>query len=176
MPEDLLLHQTDYLALRRLGHWDYVTRRPKATGVVAVLALSAENELVLVEQFRLPVQNRVIEICAGLVGDEEEFQGEELAETARRELLEETGYHAGTITHLLSSPTSPGMTDEITHFYLATELTRQHEGGGVAGEEIIVHHVALTDFPDFIKQQQERGLLIDAKIHAALQLAEAHLP
>ncbi|NIP94886.1 MAG: NUDIX hydrolase, partial [Akkermansiaceae bacterium] len=66
-------------------------------------------------------------------------RGEPLEETARRELLEETGYRAGRLELLLSSPTSPGMTPEITHLYLATHLRREGDGGGVGGENILVH-------------------------------------
>ena len=143
MPVPEILLETPWLGLYRIGDWDFV-RRPNSDACVGILAITPENEIVLVEQFRVPVQQFVIEIPAGLVGDEAEYAGESLAETARRELLEETGYHAGAISLLISSPTSAGMTSEFVHLFHATDLVRETSGGGVAGEEIIVHHVPLA--------------------------------
>ena len=165
-----LLFETRWLGLYRIGHWDFV-RRPNAEACVGILALTPANEVVLVEQFRIPVQRRVIEIPAGLVGDEEEFRGEALAETARRELLEETGYRAGSIRPLLASPTSAGMTSEFTHFFLATELTREHVGGGVGSEDIVVHHVPVAGLREWLAAKEAAGIAIDFKIHACLWLA-----
>ena len=112
-----------YLGLYERDGWEF-TERPNAEGVVGILALTPGNELVLVEQFRRPVQAPVIEIPAGLVGDEEGHLGESLAGTARRELLEETGYEAQSMELLLSTPTSAGMTPEITHLFLARGLQK----------------------------------------------------
>lgn len=117
------------------------------------------------------VGKKVIEIPAGLVGDEPEFQGESFAETAGRELLEETGYRAGRIGLLISSPTSAGMTPEITHLFYATHLTQENEGGGNAGEDIEVYKVPLTELRDFLSNKQSEGLMVDFKIHAALAAA-----
>lgn len=168
MLTEKILYSGAYLSLHSRDDWEFATRRPKASGVVAVLAITDHDEIVLVEQYRRPVQAHVIEICAGLVGDEDEFKNESLEETARRELLEETGYEAGKITPLFSSPTSPGMTDEITHFFLATQLTKINEGGGLDGEDIEVHLVPKKDIFNFLSSQEKENRLIDFKIHAAL--------
>ena len=168
------LAEGKYLGLYSRGTWEFAAR-PNSTGVVAILPITADNQLVLIEQFRIPCQARVIEVPAGLVGDEEEFIDESLADCAARELLEETGYRAGKMSHLLSSPTSAGMTPETTHFYAATELTREHQGGGTADEDITVHHVPIANLADWLKQQQSSGLLIDFKIHACLTLSERML-
>ena len=162
--------ESEYLGLYAKDNW-YFADRPNATGVIAILPITNDGQLVLVEQYRIPVQSRVIEIPAGLVGDEKEFQNESLADCAAREMLEETGYRAENITELLSSPTSAGMTPETTHFFRATELTRENEGGGTDSEDITVHHVAINNLADWINQQQEAGKLIDHKIHACLFLA-----
>jgi len=164
------LFETRWLAIYRSGRWDYV-RRPQADCAVGILAITPEQEIVLIEQFRIPVQQRVIEIPAGLVGDEIEFLGESLAETARRELLEETGYRAETLTELLRTPTSAGMTSEFVHLFHATGLSREHAGGGTAGEEIIVHHVPLTELRPWLACREAQGMAIDSKILAALWLA-----
>mgnify|MGYP001819570868 CR=1 FL=1 len=163
------LAEGKYLGLYERGTWEFA-ERPNSTGVVGILPITEDGELVLIEQYRVPVQAKVIEIPAGLVGDELEHAGEPLEDTAQRELLEETGYRADTITPLLSSPTSAGMTTETTHFFAATGLAREHNGGGVADEEIIVHHVSHNELGEWLTKKEKEGYLIDFKIHACLYL------
>jgi ADP-ribose pyrophosphatase len=170
MPAPQTLFESRWLGVYRIGSWDFV-RRPNSDAAVGILAVTPGREIVLVEQFRIPMQKFVIEIPAGLVGDEPEFHGETLAATAARELLEETGYRAETVVPLLSSPTSAGMTSEVTHLFHATDLTREHDGGGVAGEKITVHQVPLDGLREWFAAQEAAGKLIDFKIHAALWLA-----
>ncbi len=170
MPTPETLFESRWLGLYRIGHWDFV-RRPNSDACVGILAITPEREIILVEQFRIPMQRRVIEVPAGLVGDEVEFRGESLAESASRELLEETGYRAGAMKRLIASPTSAGMASETTHLFHATDLVQEHGGGGVAGEEIIVHHIPLAGLRVWFAEQEAAGKLIDFKIHAALCLA-----
>ncbi len=171
MIEPETLFETRWLGLYRIGHWDFA-KRPNAEACVGILALTPADEVVLVEQFRVPLQRRVIEIPAGLVGDEEEFRGETLAETAARELLEETGYRAGKMELLLAAPTSAGMTPELTHLFLATELAKETEGGGTEHEDIRVHLVPRAELRGWLKAKEEaEGLLVDFKIHASLWAA-----
>ena len=170
MSEEITLYESKWLGLYRTGTWDYV-RRPNSLACVGILAITSQDEVVLIEQFRIPVGKNVIEIPAGLVGDEPEFAGESLAETAGRELVEETGYQAGTITEILASPTSAGMTQEITHLFLATDLTKISAGGGVAGEKITTHIVPLKELRGFLAERLAKGDAIDFKIHAALAAA-----
>ncbi len=170
MPATETLFETRWLGLYRIGRWDFV-RRPQADACVGVLAITPAAEIVLVEQFRIPVQRRVIELPAGIVGDEEEHLGESLAETARRELLEETGYRAATVTPLITTPTSAGMTSEFMHLFKADGLTREHAGGGIAGEEIVVHQVPVAELRAWLAAREAAGSVIDFKIHAALWLA-----
>ena len=169
MPTTEKLFETRWLRMERIGTWDFV-RRPHSDACVGILAITPDDEVVLVEQFRIPPQRHVIEIPAGIVGDEEEHHGESLADTAARELLEETGYRAGKIQHLIASPTSAGMTPEMTHLFLATELEREHQGGGVGCENIIVHHVPRAQLPQWLAEQEAQGKLVDFKIHASLWL------
>jgi ADP-ribose pyrophosphatase len=164
------LFETRWLGLYRIGHWDFV-RRPNSDAAVGILAITPEQEIILVEQFRIPMQRHVIEVPAGLVGDEPEFAGESLATTAGRELLEETGYRAGSVVPLIASPTSAGMTSEFTHLFHATDLVREHDGGGIGGENITVHHVPLSGLREWLAAQEAAGKLVDFKIHSALWLA-----
>jgi ADP-ribose pyrophosphatase len=164
------LFETRWIRLQRIGHWDFVVR-PQADRCVGILAITPADEIILVEQFRIPVQRHVIEIPAGIVGDEPEHLGESLADCAARELLEETGYRAASMTPLITTPTSAGLSSEFIHFFEAGALTREHEGGGVPGEEIIVHHVPLAGLREWFQVQEKAGKIIDFKIHAALWLA-----
>lgn len=170
MPTPETLFESRWLGLYRIGHWDFV-RRPSSDACVGILAITPAREIILVEQFRIPMQRHVIEVPAGLVGDEPEHAGESLAATAGRELLEETGYRAGSVVPLIASPTSAGMSSEFTHLFHASDLVREHPGGGVAGENIIVHHVPLSELRQWFAAQEAAGKLIDFKIHAALWLA-----
>lgn len=164
------LHESRWLGLYREGRWEFV-RRPNSTACVGILAITPDDEIVLVEQFRIPVGGRVIEIPAGLVGDEDAHRGESTAETAARELREETGYRAGRIEPLLASPTSAGMAREITHLFLATELSPEGPGGGTEGEDITVHRVPIAELRRWLRDRESDGLMIDFKIHAALWAA-----
>lgn len=159
-----------YLGLYQNGKWEFA-KRPNSTACVAILPILNKENIILIEQFRIPTQSRVIEIPAGLVGDEAEFVDESLPDTANRELIEETGY-SGKITPLIGSPTSAGMTPEITHLFAATDLTKVGEGGGVAGEDITVHIVSLASLDTFLAEKSEQGCLIDFKIQAALWIAK----
>ena len=161
------LHEGRYLSLREIDDWEFVVR-PNATGVVGIFATTKEQEVILVEQYRRPVQARVMQICAGLMGDEEEFARESIIDCAARELIEETGYTAGKMSHLLSSPTSAGMSDEMTHFFLAEDCVKTAKGGGVGGEDISTHLVPQAELGKFLAEAAKRGVLVDFKIHACL--------
>lgn len=174
MSDPELLFHTRWLALYRSGHWDFV-RRPDSDFCVGILAVTPVDEVVLVEQFRIPVQRRVIEIPAGIVGDEKEFAHESLSDTAARELLEETGYRAASLRPLLVSPTSAGMTAEFIHIFLATGLTRESDGGGVGSEDIKVHVIPRAHLREWLSEREAEGIAIDSKIPAALWHAEPYL-
>ncbi|WP_018970335.1 NUDIX hydrolase [Rubritalea marina] len=165
-----VLHEGKYLGLYRRGNWEFALR-PQAAVCATILPLTDAGEVVLVEQFRVPMQCRVIEVPAGLVGDEPEFEGETVADCAARELLEETGFRAGKMIELIASPTSAGMTPEVTHMFAATGIVREHAGGGVDGEDIQVHVVPVAELNQFLADQQAAGHAIDFKIHASMYQA-----
>ncbi|PQJ30202.1 NUDIX hydrolase [Rubritalea profundi] len=171
MSEIEVLHEGKYLGLYQRGNWEFALR-PNASVCATILPITDAGEIVLVEQFRVPMQARVMEVPAGLVGDEPEFEAESIADCAGRELLEETGYKAESIIELIAAPTSAGMTPEITHMFAATGLSKVHDGGGVDGEDITVHVVPLTELDSFLAAKQTEGLLIDFKIHASLYKAK----
>ena len=102
-PNITTLHTSKFLALIKEGHWEYVDR-VNATGAALIAAVTPENKLLLVEQYRIPVHARTIELPAGIIGDEPGGADESNAEAARRELLEETGYAAGRIEAVTTGP------------------------------------------------------------------------
>jgi len=169
-----VLAEGKYLKLVKAGCWEYADRT-RGIRAVAIVAVTRNQELILTEQFRVPIGKPVIDLPAGLVGDEagQEDEADELA--ARRELLEETGFEARTLKPIVSGPTTAGMATEIVTIYLATGVRQVNAGGGVTGEEIQVHVVPLTKVMSWLKRSARDGKLIDVKTHfAAAWLVEKH--
>jgi len=150
--------------------WEYVTR-PGVTGIVVIVAVTDEQKLVLVEQYRPAVHRRVIELPAGLVGDIDGHRAESMYDAAVRELEEETGYRASEMVVLFEGPIAVGVSDESVSFFRARGLARVGAGGGDDTEDITVHEVPLAELPAFLAAQQRAGLGVDPKIHAGLYLA-----
>jgi ADP-ribose pyrophosphatase len=119
----------------------------KHPGAVAVLAL-LDDRMIVVEQFRKPLEKSQIEIPAGKLD-----AGEEPLEAAKRELEEETGYRCGSIKHVSSFYTSPGFADEILHLYLAEGLI----AGDVNPDEdefLEVEAITLEQALEYIQEQR----------------------
>ena len=170
-----VLFKGQFLRLKKLGRWEYV-ERCRTTGIVAVLAITEKNEILLVEQFRPPVGQLVIEIPAGLAGDIDGNEGEALSAAAKRELLEETGYQAQTMEVLIEGPSSAGISNEIITFFRAQGLTRISNGGGDDSEAIRVHLVSLTELESWLETKRKNGCAIDYKLYAALYFANSQRP
>ena len=161
-----ILHTARFLELRRTGRWEYVQRCHAAGGAAFMIATTNEHELVLVEQLRPAVDQRVIELPAGVVGDE--HPDEAPIEAAKRELEEETGFRPGRVERLHDSPTAAGLTSEWAWYFRMTELTRVTAGGGVDGEDITTHVVALHGIDAWLRACQAEGIAVDWRIFAAL--------
>lgn len=164
------LHAGRFLGLFDIDGWEYVSRQ-NASGVVVLVAVNDTGQLLLVEQFRPPVQKSVIELPAGLVGDLDD-PDEDLLQAAQRELLEETGYSAGKLDLVMSCPSSAGLTDEVISFVMASQLQQCGLGGGDASEDITVHAIALAEVDLWLTEQLNRGCLLDPKIYTALYWLE----
>jgi ADP-ribose pyrophosphatase len=159
VPEEIVW-QGRFITAKRRGKWEYVGR---ARGIRAAVILAVEDaHVLLVEQFRVPLGKNCIELPAGLIGDD--TAGEDPIEAAGRELEEETGYHAGRLENLGEFYSSPGMVSENFSLIRAHDLTKVSEGGGVAGEDIIVHRVALSALSAFIAGKRADGCGIDVRL------------
>jgi ADP-ribose pyrophosphatase len=151
-----------FITAKREGKWEYVSR---SRGIRAAVILAIdEGHVLLVEQYRVPLGKSCIELPAGLVGDHDDNADEDASIAAIRELEEETGYRAETIQDCGEYYSSPGMVSESFSLFKASGLTKVSDGGGVAGENITVHRVALTELDDFIETKRQAGLAIDVKL------------
>ena len=160
-------HTGRFLKLMKSGHWEYVDR-VNARNAAIIVAVTANQELLLVEQYRIPLQARTIELPAGVIGDEPGDHAESAAAAAGRELLEETGYAAGRLEALTTGPSCSGLTSERVTLFRATDLKRTGAGGGVPGENITVHAIPLSGVSDWLSAQTQTGRLIDPKVYAGL--------
>ncbi len=153
-----------FLELLKEGRWEYV-RRVNANGAVMIVAGTEDGELLLVEEYRVPLHALTIGLPAGISGDDGE---ESTLQSARRELEEETGYRADAWTYLFTGPSSPGLTTEMVSFYLAEGLHQISEGGGVAHENITVHRIPLPLVHGWLMDQTGQGKVVDPKIFMGL--------
>jgi ADP-ribose pyrophosphatase len=157
-----------FLRLVIQNGWEYVERivSPSPVGIIAV---TDDQKLLLIEQYRAPLAAVVIEIPAGLVGDLAGQHGESWQIAAQRELLEETGYEATAVAFLTVGPTSAGLTSETVRLVRATGIRKVHAGPlGDGHEQIKLIELPLTEARHWLTTQAAAGRLIDAKVYAAL--------
>lgn len=152
-----------FIVAKTRGKWEYVGRARNIRAAV-ILAVDAEDHVILVEQYRVPLGKVCIELPAGLIGDHDEVVGEEPAVAAARELEEETGYRAGRMEVLGEFYSSPGMVSESFTLVAAHDLERVGEGGGTEGENITVHRVPLASLGAFVAERRAQGDAIDVKL------------
>ena len=164
------LYEGKWLRLRKQGQWEYAERTNEGGLAVIVVAATPERNVLFVEQYRVPVGARTIEMPAGIVGDI--HAGESLELAAERELLEETGWQASKVELLMIGPTSAGMSSERVAFVRATGLTKVHDGGGDESEQIIVHEIPIDTAPAWLADKAEQGFEMDLKLWAGLWLLD----
>jgi len=140
----------------------------KHPGAVAILAITHDDKVVMVEQYRKALERTIVEIPAGKLE-----KGEEPAVCARRELEEETGYECEHLELLTSFYTSPGFADEIIHVFLAKGLTKKENAAALDEDEFVnLEELTLEEAEQYVKEQK----IYDAKTIFAvqyLQLQEA---
>ena len=165
------LYQGRWLTMRQRGRWEYVERNNPG-GAVIILAVTPEDRVLFVEQYRVPILQRTIEMPAGLVGDLAEQSDEGALIAAVRELEEETGYRCGRIEFIHEGPSSSGMSTEMIAFARAWELEKVGPGGGDESEDIIVHEVPRAEAGAWLFARAAEGYSIDPKLFAGLWFLE----
>jgi ADP-ribose pyrophosphatase len=161
--------QGKHLNLLEREGWEFASRTTQQH-VVAIVAITDDDQVVLVVQDRKSVAARIIELPAGLAGDSLETRGEPLLNAAQRELLEETGYSASRWTELPAAYSSAGLTDEVVKFFLAEGLEKTGEGGGVPGEDVSIVELPLGEVLEWFVQS---NLILDSKLVFGISAAVA---
>lgn len=139
----------------------------KHPGAVAVIAITKENKIVMVQQYRKAMERVLVEIPAGKLE-----KGELPEVTAKRELEEETGYTTDSLQHLISFYTSPGFADELVHLYFTEELEILTEKAELDEDEFVdVLEVTLEGAQQMIHEQR----IFDAKTAYAVQYLQLKL-
>lgn len=160
---DEIVWQGRYILTHKKGRWEYVSRARDIRAAV-ILAIDDADNVILVEQYRVPLGRPCIELPAGLIGDDDGADDEDTATAAARELEEETGYRAGRLELLGDFYSSPGMVSESFTMVRAFDLVRVSEGGGVDSENITVHHVPLAGLAQFLESQRQEGKGVDVRL------------
>jgi ADP-ribose pyrophosphatase len=153
-----------YLRLVAASGWEWA-ERVNASGAAVIAALTDDQRLLLVEQYRIPMQCRVLDLPAGLVGDDPGAADEPTIAAARRELFEETGYEGDDWHFALSGPASPGLATEVYSLFVVRGVRKTGQGGGDAREAIEVHAVPLADLDVWLETKRQSGVMVDPKIY-----------
>lgn len=136
-------------------------------GAVAIIAVTDEQKIIMVEQYRKALERSLVEIPAGKLEP-----GEAPETTAMRELEEETGYSAEKLEKLISFSTSPGFADEVVHLFLAVGLHKAVNGAVTDDDEFVeLMEVTVADAEEMIRSER----IYDAKTAYAVQWVKNYL-
>lgn len=147
-------------------HWESF-KRIGCSGIAAIVPFTLDGEVILIRQYRPPVNRYVIEFPAGL-----NDRNETLEETARRELLEETGYESGTMRFLASGPLSAGASSEILTVFLAEELVYKGKQFLDPVENIDVIFLTRENFYEEFPLLANQDTLLDLKVPGLFEIAQ----
>ena len=145
--------------------WESV-ERVNCSGIVGIVPVTDSGEIILIRQFRPPVNGYVVELPAGLCD-----MGEALEDAAKRELIEETGYSAGSMRFLVKGPMSSGSSSEMLNVFVATDLTYVGIGTRDETENIEVLKIPSENCASALLQMQADGSIIDLKINGLVEMA-----
>ncbi len=165
-----LLYEGEWLRMVRARPLGVRRAHPRQGMAVIVIAVTPADKVLFVEQYRVPLGARTIEMPAGLVGDDHAARHAD--DAARRELIEETGWHPAQVEVLLVGPTSSGMSNERIAFVRARGLTR---GGRRRRRGQRGHHRArgaARGGARWLMRKQAEGFELDLKLWAGLWMIE----
>jgi len=165
------LYEGRWLSLRKRGRWEYAERNNPG-GAVIILAVTPDDHVLFVEQYRVSILQNTIEMPAGLVGDEIGMTDESALLAAQRELEEETGYRCERVEFVHCGPSSSGMSTEMITFVRAWGLSKVGPGGGDETENIVVHEVPRREAGAWLFARSAEGYSIDPKLFAGLWFIE----
>jgi ADP-ribose pyrophosphatase len=132
-----------------------------------VLPITKENEIVLIKQFRIPLWDWQIETPAGLM----DKSWEDAESSARRELLEETGYEAWELEFVYRAATSAGLTNELIDCFVAHDCILSKKKWELdAIEQIETLKIPLEKVYGFLAEQAKKWILIESKVYGLLGL------
>ena len=160
LPPAEVMWEGRFIRAVRRGKWEYASRSRDIRAVVILAEF--DGKMILIDQPRVPVGGRCIELPAGLVGDHDANATVET--TAIQELEEETGFTAERIERLGDFHASPGMVSESFTLVRAHGVRKVGEGGGDDNEDIKAHLVARPDIPAFVQQKRSEGFAVDVKL------------
>ena len=165
------LYEGHWLSLRKRGRWEYAERNNPG-GAVIILAVTPDDKVLFVEQYRVSILQNTIEMPAGLVGDVAGHADETVQLAAQRELEEETGYRCQRVDFVHRGPSSSGMSTEMIAFVRAWDLQKVGPGGGDETENIVVHEVPRLEAGAWLFARAAEGYSIDPKLFAGLWFIE----
>jgi 8-oxo-dGTP pyrophosphatase MutT (NUDIX family) len=161
-----LLKQKSYLDRRGARRsWSYIERRGRRRAVVIVALTEESGSLLVIEQFRIPLERTVMEFPAGLIDE-----GETPSEAARRELLEETGYRGEVLEVGPEVTTTAGLSTETVHMvFMRVEESPGAQPSLDGSEAIRVLRVGPGEGSDFLQACARSGHIMDAKLYVHLK-------
>lgn len=150
---DEVQHRSGYESVREVV---------RHAGGAVIVALFEDRDVILIKQYRYPVNDFIYELPAGKLAP-----GEDPQLCAIRELEEETGLVAGRVEKLMAMYTTPGFCSEVLHIYLATDLTAGKQALEQGEETIEVYRIPLTRALELCSE----GVIHDGKTVTGLALA-----